>query len=149
MCDHTWKSTNLFFIKWRFQSFISCFSPSFTSVNSSINWKRVKTRSLKDTNQCNYSTVASCSPGHQKARQIGVAALKWFLNDCLSFLLKMILKNLILSTHSKRNWKNICKLLVKNLVVNTYPPSHVWYYLYTHCYMYHTLYFVNSVYVIS
>ena len=27
----------------------------------------------------------------------------------------------------------------------SYLSSHVWYYLYTHCYMYHTLYFVNSV----
>ena len=30
-----------------------------------------------------------------------------------------------------------------------YCISHVWYYFYTYCYMYHTLYFVNSVYVIS
>ena len=30
----------------------------------------------------------------------------------------------------------------------SYLSSHVWYYFYTHCYMYHTLYFVNSVCVI-
>ena len=62
----------------------------------------------------------------------------------------MILKNLILSPYSKRNWKKIIyELLVINLVVNSYISSHVWYYFYTYCYMYHTLYFVNSVYVIS
>ena len=43
----------------------------------------------------------------------------------------------------------ICELLDINLVVNSYISSHVWYYFYTYCYMYHTLYFVNSVYVIS
>ena len=63
----------------------------------------------------------------------------------------MILKNLILSTYSKRNneKKIIYELLVINLVVNSYISSHVWYYFYTYCYMYHTLYFVKSVYVIS
>ena len=66
------------------------------------------------------------------------------------YLFKMILKNLILSTHSKRNWKKlICELFGKNLVVNSYLSSHVRYYFYTHYYMYHTLYFVNSVYLIS
>ena len=43
----------------------------------------------------------------------------------------------------------IYELLAANLVVNSYISSHVWYYFYTYCYMYHTLYFVNSVYVIS
>ena len=43
----------------------------------------------------------------------------------------------------------IYDLLVTNLVVNSYISSHLWYYFYTCCYMYHTLYFVNLVYVIS
>ena len=58
------------------------------------------------------------------------------------------------SGRTKPKWsfpfnKIIYELLATNLVVNSYISSHVWYYFYTYCYMYHTLYFVNSVYVIS